>query len=251
MWRPQINVLSTHFRVIAPDLWGHGDAEPMPQHDRSLDGLARWHLALLDALDITCCHIVGSSVGGMWAARLALHEPERVDRLVLMGTALGAEDVMTQTRYYQMLDRIAEAGKVDSALVDTVEALFFHPNGRTIPAHRQAFRQSLLNHDAITLRESLVPLGRMIFGRPDLLDSLESLHAERTLIMGGERDMPRTPAESRITAERIGCRYVLVPDAGHIMNLEKPDFVNAMLTNWLQEPSPAHHAAMARGRKNT
>ncbi|WP_146015009.1 alpha/beta fold hydrolase, partial [Burkholderia pseudomallei] len=84
MWEPQLDALSKSYRVIAPDLWGHGRSGPLPDGTRSLDDLARQMSELLDHLDIDTCSIVGLSVGGMWAVPLAHRAPQRIDRLVLM-----------------------------------------------------------------------------------------------------------------------------------------------------------------------
>ncbi|MFP3710763.1 alpha/beta fold hydrolase, partial [Paraburkholderia sp. SIMBA_009] len=84
MWAPQIDALSSRYRVIVPDLWGHGASGPLPEGTQTLDDLAEHASALLDALEIDACAVVGLSVGGMWGARLALREPRRVRSLVLM-----------------------------------------------------------------------------------------------------------------------------------------------------------------------
>ena len=52
MWQPQIAALSEHFRVIVPELWGHGGSDAPPATTTDMSALARQHLALLDALDI-------------------------------------------------------------------------------------------------------------------------------------------------------------------------------------------------------
>lgn len=72
MWQPQIDALSQHFRVIVPELWGHGGSDAPPAMTIDMHSLVRQHLALLDALDITKCHLVGLSVGGMWGHRWLL-----------------------------------------------------------------------------------------------------------------------------------------------------------------------------------
>ncbi|MBA5844985.1 alpha/beta fold hydrolase, partial [Escherichia coli] len=72
--------------------------------------LAAHASALLDALEIEQCAVVGLSVGGMWGARLALREPQRVRSLVLMDASLEAEPEATRLRYFGMLDAIAAAG---------------------------------------------------------------------------------------------------------------------------------------------
>jgi pimeloyl-ACP methyl ester carboxylesterase len=53
--------------------------------------------------------------------------------------------------------------------------------------------------------------------------------------MCGDQDKPRPPSEAREMAELIGCPCVLVPEAGHISNLENPGFVTTELLNFLAE----------------
>lgn len=62
MWQPQIEALSQHFRVIVPELWGHGHSDAPPAQTADMSALVRQHVALLDALDIEQCHLVGLSV---------------------------------------------------------------------------------------------------------------------------------------------------------------------------------------------
>jgi pimeloyl-ACP methyl ester carboxylesterase len=234
--------------VLAPDLWGHGESDPLPAQTQDLNELAQQHLTFLDALNIEQCHLVGLSVGGMWAARLAMQAPHRVDRLVLMATDLGAEADAPRIRYFQILDGLADTGHFEPAVLGVVISAFFHPNGRTIPAHRHAFKQRLLHLHPTIVRNSIAPLGRMIFGRSNALSRVSDLDSERTLIICGERDTPRPPAESRLMAELIGCRYLLVPDAGHIMNLEKPEFINDTLTAWLLPSAQKNQTVISANR---
>ncbi|MGH3635590.1 MAG: alpha/beta fold hydrolase, partial [Mycobacterium sp.] len=86
-WRPVIPGLAEHFRVLAPDIVGFGYTETPA--DFSYEP-ARWveHLrGFLDALDIPRAHLIGNSFGGALALHLAVADPDRVDRLVLMGSA--------------------------------------------------------------------------------------------------------------------------------------------------------------------
>ncbi|WP_322027430.1 alpha/beta fold hydrolase [Burkholderia sp. BCC1977] len=235
MWAPQIDALSRTCRVIVPDLWGHGLSGTLPDGTRTLDDLAAHASALLDALDIERCAVVGLSVGGMWGARLALREPERVRALVMMDTSLEAEPDTTRTRYFQMLDAIEAAGAISPPLLDAIVPLFFRPGADLTGAVPVAFRDALMNLPAHRLRESIVPLGRLIFGRPDTLPALAALDGQRTLLMCGASDVARLPAETEKMARVIGCRHALVPDAGHISNLENPAFVTRMLLEWFDE----------------
>lgn len=233
MWQPQIDALSRHFRVIVPELWGHGDSAAPPPGTVDMDALARQHLALLDALAIDRCHLVGLSVGGMWGAQLALEQPHRIDRLVLMDTYLGAEPEANRLKYFALLDAASAAGAFQAPLLDAVVPMFFHAGGDTVPQEREQFRARLEATDADTIRQSLDPLGRLIFSRADRLTRLSALPAARTLVVCGDQDIPRPPSESLHMAQLIGCPAVQIPFAGHISSLENPQVVNNLLLDWL------------------
>ncbi|MBO0493488.1 alpha/beta fold hydrolase [Pseudomonas sp. Marseille-Q1929] len=237
MWTPQIEALSQQYRVIVPELWGHGESGPLPTRTRSLDDLARQALALLDHLDIAQVNLVGLSVGGMWGARLALLAPERVNSLVLMDTHLGAEPEATRQYYFSLFKMIEDAGAIPEPLLDVIAPIFFRAEVDRESALYQDFRQTLQDFPRERLLQSIVPLGRLIFSREDVLDQLPRLDADTTLVMCGEQDKPRPPAESREMAELIGCSLILIPDAGHISARENPDFVNEALLTFL-----ANHA---------
>jgi pimeloyl-ACP methyl ester carboxylesterase len=245
MWAPQIDALSQSFQVIAPDLWGHGQSKKPPTGTRTLGDLARHASGLLDALDLQQCAVVGLSVGGMWGAELALREPRRVRTLVMMDTDLGTEPQASRERYFSMLDTIEKLGAIPAPILDAVVPLFFRAGADLNAEQPMAFRQTLQRMGASVLREAIVPLGRIIFGRPDSLSRLASLNRAHTLLMCGARDVARTPAETAHMADIIGCQHVLVPEAGHISNLENPAFVTDALLRWLTEhTSTPHHCVV-------
>lgn len=233
MWAPQIEALSQQYRVLVPELWGHGESGPLPASTRSLDDLARQALALLDQLEIAQVNLVGLSVGGMWGARLALQAPGRVNSLVLMDTYLGAEPEATRLKYFGLLDAASAAGLFPEPLLDIVVPIFFHAGGQTVPEVRDGFRSALKASSAEVIRNSLDPMGRVIFGRPDLLGRLGELKGDRTIVICGDQDIPRPPEESNEMARIIGCLAAQIPFAGHISSLENPQVVNAFLLNWL------------------
>ncbi|WP_285447275.1 alpha/beta hydrolase [Xanthomonas sp. LMC-A-07] len=234
IWEPQVHAISQHYRVIVPELWGHGQSAALPDGTQTVGDLAEQMLMLLDALELPQCAVVGLSVGGMWGAELALLAPERVRSLVLMDTFLGAEPQATQTRYFGLLDAIEAAGQVTPALIEAIVPIFFRPGIDLSSALPAAFAQRLAAMSAEQLRASVVPLGRLIFGRADRLDALSALNPANTFLLGGEYDIPRPPEELWLMAEVIGCDYELVPDAGHIASLENPAFVTAQLLGWLK-----------------
>jgi pimeloyl-ACP methyl ester carboxylesterase len=232
-WQPQIDLLSRHFRVIVPDLWGHGQSDAPPAGTQSIEDLAEHHRALLDTLSIDACHVVGLSVGGMWAEALAQRHPHRVRKLVLMDTFLGEEPEVSRLKYMGMLAKIERERAVSPELLEVIVPMFFSPSiVRHSPLYRN-FSNALGKYSAEQLLESIVPLGRIIFGRQDRLARLHRLDAGRTLVVVGQCDMPRPVAESIAMANIIDCPMTTVADAGHISNLENPAAVNRILLKFL------------------
>jgi 4,5:9,10-diseco-3-hydroxy-5,9,17-trioxoandrosta-1(10),2-diene-4-oate hydrolase len=78
-------VLSRSFRLIVPDMPGYGRSTKRVDRNDPFGDLARSMLGLLDALDVGKAHLLGNSLGGAAALRLAIEAPGRVDRLVLLG----------------------------------------------------------------------------------------------------------------------------------------------------------------------
>ena len=85
-WRLPMPYLTEHHRVLAPDLAGFGYSEIPDGWQFSTQTWLRQTVDLLDALGIEKTSVVGNSFGGSMALALAIHHPERVDRIVLMGS---------------------------------------------------------------------------------------------------------------------------------------------------------------------
>ncbi|NHX01218.1 alpha/beta fold hydrolase [Pseudomonas koreensis] len=235
MWAPQIAALSPHYRVIALDLWGHGESGRLPPGTTSLDDIARQVAALLDHLQIEQITLAGLSVGGMWGVRLALSAPQRINGLVLLDTYVGVEPEPTRQYYFSLFKQIEESGEISEQLLDIVVPIFFRPGIDPQSALYQDFRAKLAAYTADRLRESIVPMGRITFSRDDLLPRLGELNAATTLVLCGDQDKPRPPSEAQEMAELIGCPWGLVPEAGHISSLENPAFVTGALLTFLNE----------------
>lgn len=86
MWDAQLPALEQRFQVVRYDTRGHGDS-PVPVGPYTIDDLADDLVGVLDRFDIASAHVVGLSLGGLTAMRVAIRNPERVDALALLCTA--------------------------------------------------------------------------------------------------------------------------------------------------------------------
>lgn len=86
-WRLTMPVLAERYRVIAPDIVGFGFTERPDDIRYDMPTWTAHVMGVLDALDVHRCHVIGNSFGGALALSLAIHHPERVNTLVLMGAA--------------------------------------------------------------------------------------------------------------------------------------------------------------------
>lgn len=144
-WRLSMPVLAQNFRVIAPDMAGFGYTERPEGAQYSMDNWVSHALGLLDALKIERAHIVGNSFGGGLALALAIRAPERVNRMVLMGSAgtpfkltQGLDDVWGYTPSFENMRKIMDIFAYDRNLVsDELAKLRYEASIR--PGYQESF----------------------------------------------------------------------------------------------------------------
>jgi len=232
MWHEQITALSQNFRCIVPDLWGHGDSDPVDEMP-TIQSIANDYWQFMQHLQINQFHIVGLSVGGMWGTQLALDHPEAVEKLVLMDTFVGKEPEQTRLQYFQMLDIVEQTHSVPEPMIQQLLPIFFSRDTlENNNAIADTFAQILKNIPAEKI-PTIVALGHAIFSRDDLLQYLPELKMP-VLLMTGEFDMPRPVHEAQQMASMINqSEYQTIAKAGHISALEQPEQVNTFLKTFL------------------
>ena len=94
-WRLVIPHLAENFRVLAPDIVGFGFTDRPEAISYDMETWLRHALEFLDAMEIEQAHVIGNSFGGSLAVALAIQAPERISRLVLMGS-VGLEFELTE-----------------------------------------------------------------------------------------------------------------------------------------------------------
>ncbi len=223
MWDEQVVALREVATVVRCDLRGFGrSSEPSA-------GIPYTHsadlLALLDRVGIDSAMFVGLSLGGRVVLETALVAPDRVSRLVLLDSVLNGVE----------WDAASEQGMEDAARAATNDGM---SAARAVwlrhPLFAPACRDAELAQRLAALIEPYSgyhwtgedPQART---GPDPIAMLEQIVAPTTVVVG-ELDVPCFLTMAGILARRIpGAQRIDVPDSGHMVNLEAPETVNALL----------------------
>lgn len=238
VWDAQAQALARAFRVIRPDLRGHGLTEVTPG-PYTMQGLAGDALALLDALGIEAAHVGGISIGGMIAQAIAHRAPERVRSLILVDTAAAIPPAATWRERVSLVRREGTA-----ALADAVLARWVTPGYAASPA-AQGLRAMLLR----TAPEGYAGAAEAIAGA-DLTEATRRIAAP-TLVLVGDRD-EATPVSSAEALCRLiaGARLEVLRDAAHIPTVERAEAVTAAMGAFLAAPAAnAREAGLAVRRE--
>jgi 3-oxoadipate enol-lactonase len=232
MWRHQIPSLAVGHRVVVPDLRGYGEsslpATPFAHHDDVA--------GLLTALRIESATLIGCSFGGAVAIDTALAHPDRVDALALFGSAVSGNEWSDETNdLWESL--IGEVDPEDITATAAAEVRFWvvgpdrHPGDvdpDLLAFSREMDQRALAAEQALSAVE-VAELDPPAIGRLDAL-------RVPVLVGTGAADVPdiRRLAD-RIAAEVPGAvRLPDVPDAAHLLPLERPEAVNAALRTFLR-----------------
>ncbi|PBJ02299.1 alpha/beta fold hydrolase [Pseudomonas sp. ACN5] len=216
------------YRVIVPDLPGYG-ASDKPDTLYTLDFFVAALSGLLDALDIQRCVLVGNSLGGAIAIKLALDQPQRVSRLVLMAPG----GLMEKEQYYLQMEGIQKMGAAfakgelnDAAGMRRLLAL-------------QLFDESLISDETVNERVAVVHqqpvcvLSTMQV--PNMTSRLGELQCPILGFWGmNDKFCPSSGALTMLEhCSKI--RFVMLSECGHWVQVEHRDFFNSQCLAFLQE----------------
>jgi len=209
VWDPQAAALSRSFRVIRPDMRGHGLSE-VTRGPYTVDLLADDVLALLDALEIRSVHLGGVSIGGLIAQAVAHAAPERVRSLFLCDTALALPPPESWN------DRAATVrAQGIAAIVDGVLNRWVTP-GHIGSPEAKGLRAMLLR----TPTEGYAAAAEAL-ATADLRGK-HLAHPIPTLV---------------IVRDALDGELIVIEGAAHIPTLEKADVVTSALVNFLKAKS--------------
>jgi 3-oxoadipate enol-lactonase/4-carboxymuconolactone decarboxylase len=240
MWDSQLPALAERFRVVRYDARGHGRS-PVPPGPYALDDLVDDAVALLDRLGVVRAHVVGLSLGGMTALRLAAREPHRVDRVAVLccSALLGPAAAWTERAAI-----VRAQGTV--AVAPAVVSRWFTPELR---ATRPDLVERMEAMVAATPAEGYAGCCEAIAAM-DLRADLERVEAP-LLAIAGAAD-PATPPEhlAAVADGAVSGQLLVLPRAAHLASVERPEAVSAALLTHLGAPHVTDaHSLRARGMR--
>jgi pimeloyl-ACP methyl ester carboxylesterase len=227
IWQAQVDVLRDSYRLILPDLRGHGQSSA-PDGVYTMEEQARDVIGVLDDLHIQQAIWVGHSMGGyitMAAVRLA---PERIGGLALVATHAGADsDERRAGRLAAAEKALLEGG---APLVSAMLKALFAP-GTDLTAPPAQHIADLITR---TAPAGLAGAQHGMAARPDSIETLRGVRVP-VVVIAGTNDTIIPLDGARFMARAIpGAMWVEIAESGHLPMLEQPAALNEVLRTFLR-----------------
>lgn len=230
-WMPVAHMLASKYRLILPDLRGHGQSEAgsdSPLAPITVGKLAADAGRLLDHLEIGKAMFAGCSIGGYTLYEIWRTMPARVEALAFCSSRPQADSDASRAKREENIAKIRERGSADF-IESTLESVIGPTARRRWPQKVAEAREMM---QAVT-PEALIAVQQGLAARPDSVATARTLRVPCCVIAGGE-DPGSPPADMRLLAEQIrnggyGAEYHEIPDAGHFAPFEQPELVARML----------------------
>jgi pimeloyl-ACP methyl ester carboxylesterase len=233
-WRHNVDALARSHDVIALDFIGHGFTRRISPDAASydFDQTSSFLLAALDSLNVQQADFVGNSWGGGWALAFAQDHPDRVRRLVLIGSS----GVPQRDRWEWELLRWPVIGDIVGGLVrrsDVADGL------RAAVADPASITDSDVSAVYAPLTVGEVQAGQVGFMRQlDFRRTASRLHEikQPALVLWGELDRYVTlNSQEQICHALPSAALQVIAEAGHVAHEDRPDLINRLIINFFAD----------------
>jgi pimeloyl-ACP methyl ester carboxylesterase len=228
MWAPQVDALAGHYQVVVPDLRGFGAAKEQVVEVAELDLLADDLARLLDDHGLDQVVLCGLSLGGYVSFAFARRHPSRLRGLVLASTRATADDEGEAAARLEMAERVLAEG-VGFLPEVMLPRLLGATSRRDRPDLVERVTKLLLEQDPAAVAAAQRGMAR----RPDVTEELAAVTVP-VLVLSGTEDELIGPEDGRnLAAAFPDAKFALFEQAGHLLNLERPDQVNEVLLDFV------------------
>lgn len=229
-WRLSIQVLAKERRVIAPDLMGFGYTQGSPNNHYTMDLWIQHLMDTLDYLEIDQTDLIGNSFGGALALAIAIKNPNRIRRLVLMGS-VGVPFTLTQG-----LDQVWGYQPSLESMKKMLDIFAFDRNLVTDELAELRYQASI--REGVQRSYSAMfpaPRQRWIDAMTSEEQQIRALRHETLIIHG--RDDQVIPLENSFTLNRLISRSQLhvFGECGHWTQIEHNARFNQLIATFLKE----------------
>jgi len=235
-WEFQIPHFARRYRVLAPDLRGFGGSVPGGRRI-GVARLAADVCALLDALGVTRCHLVGHSMGGAVALQFALSYPGRVRRLAIVNSVPSFQP-RSARHYVEFLYRLVIMGLLGPARLAEIGALRMFPGAEQEALRAKHIERGRRNTRAVYL-SALASLGRW-----SVIERLHELTMP-VLVAAAQHDYFGHEETVKFAHALPRGRLHVFKGAHHGLPTEQPEAFNAVLQRFLEGPAPRVRKAAA------
>lgn len=236
-----VGAFARRFRSLVPDMPGYGKSSKGLDPADPFGDLADSMLGLLDALEIERAHVIGNSLGGACALRMALERPDRVSALVLMGPGgIGTSRSLPTKGLRRLLEYYAGEGPTLEKMRSFVrEFLVF--DGARVPDELIAERfEASRDPEVVAAPPLRRPTSPQAVLRLDLTRDARLARCETpTLVLWGAADAVNRPTGARMLQTRMrNCDVHLFANTGHWVQWERADEFDELSTSFLERHTP-------------
>ena len=231
-WLPVAEILAGKYRVILPDLRGHGQSElgqsESGQGPITVEKLAADAGRLLDHLELGKALFAGCSIGGYTLFEIWRTMAPRVEALAFCCSKPQADTDAARAKREETIAKVRERGTAEF-IERNLETLIGASARRRWPEKVAEVREMM---QAVPL-ETVVAVQQGLAARPDSVVTARTMRVPSCVIAAGQ-DEASTPADMKMLAEQIrnagyGAEYNEISDAGHFAPFEQPELVARIL----------------------
>jgi 3-oxoadipate enol-lactonase len=229
MWENQLLFLRDRFRVIAYDVRGHGNTSDNSK-EFSISQFAFDLFAFLDQLKIEKVIVCGLSMGGYIALHAIDLYPERIEAWILSDTQCAADTDEARDKRIRTIDFIQRTG-LEQYAKESVKSLFAPASLENNKMKVEFIRNTILNTKAENICKTLMALAN----RNAKCSILHTIKVPTLILVGAEDKVTPLTAASKMHELIQGSLKYVIPQAGHLSNLENPDEFNDQLRQFLNK----------------